>query len=104
VIAAREISRDPELLIASQPTRGLDIGAAQRIRGLLVRQAEAGKGVLLISADLSEVMNLSDRIGVMYRGRIVGISPAGEATEEGLGLMMAGVSQGDRESGGGRDS
>ncbi len=98
VIAAREISRNPELLIASQPTRGLDIGAAQRVRGLLVKQAEAGKGVLLISADLSEIMTLSDRVGVMYRGRIVGIMPALEVTEEGLGLMMAGVSQGGRES------
>jgi len=98
VIAAREISRNPEILIASQPTRGLDIGAAQRIRRLLVKQAEAGKGVLLISADLSEIINLSDRIGVMYRGCIVGILPAPQATEEGLGLMMAGVSQGGRES------
>jgi simple sugar transport system ATP-binding protein len=98
VIAAREISRNPELLIASQPTRGLDIGAAERIRGLLIKQAAAGKAVLLISADLSEIINLSDRIGVMYRGQIVGVVPAGEATEEGLGLMMAGVSEGGRES------
>jgi simple sugar transport system ATP-binding protein len=91
VIAARELSREPELLIASQPTRGLDIGAARRIHDLLVKQAEAAKSVLLISADLAEVMTLSDRIGVMYRGAIVGIVERGEATEERLGLMMAGA-------------
>ena len=91
VIVARELSRDPDLLIASQPTRGLDIGAANMIRRLLVQHADRGKSVLLISADLSEVMALSDRIGVMYRGRIVGIMDRDDATEESLGLMMAGV-------------
>jgi len=91
VIVARELSRDPELLIASQPTRGLDIGAAGMIHRLLVEHADRGKSVLLISADLAEVMSLSDRIGVMYRGRIVGVVGRGDATEENLGLMMAGV-------------
>ncbi|MFH1219945.1 MAG: ABC transporter ATP-binding protein [Candidatus Eisenbacteria bacterium] len=90
-IAAREFSRDPEFLIASQPTRGLDIGAARLIHELLVRHAEAGKGVLLISADLAEVKTLSDRIGVIYRGTIVGIVDRTRATEEALGLMMAGA-------------
>jgi ABC-type uncharacterized transport system ATPase subunit len=91
VIAARELSREPELLIASQPTRGLDIGAARMIHDLLLSQADSGKSVLLISADLAEVMHLADRIGVMYRGAIVGVVEGGDATEESLGLMMAGA-------------
>jgi simple sugar transport system ATP-binding protein len=91
VIAARELSREPALLIASQPTRGLDIGAARMIHDLLVRQADAGKSVLLISADLAEIMNLADRIGVMYRGTIVGVVDRAGATEEDLGLLMAGA-------------
>jgi ABC-type uncharacterized transport system ATPase subunit len=91
VIVARELSRSPELLIASQPTRGLDIGAAKMIHRLLVEHADRGRSVLLISADLAEVMSLSDRIGVIYRGRIVGILGRSDATEETLGLMMAGV-------------
>ena len=91
VIVARELSRRPELLIASQPTRGLDIGAARLIRELLIRQAEEGRAGFLISADLSEIMALSDRIGVMYRGRVVDVVERAEATEEALGLMMAGV-------------
>jgi ABC-type uncharacterized transport system ATPase subunit len=91
VVAARELGRDPKFLIASQPTRGLDIGAARLIHELLVKQADQGKGVLLISADLGEVMSLADRIGVMYRGRIVGIVPKAKATKEALGLMMAGA-------------
>jgi simple sugar transport system ATP-binding protein len=91
VVAARELSRQPELLIASQPTRGLDIGAARLIHDLLIRQAEEGRSVILISADLAEVMSLADRIGVMYRGTIVGIVDRDSATEESLGLMMAGA-------------
>jgi ABC-type uncharacterized transport system ATPase subunit len=91
VIAARELSRQPEILIAAQPTRGLDVGAARLIHDLLIRQTESGRSVLLISADLAEVMALADRIGVMYRGTIVGVVNRGEATEENLGLMMAGV-------------
>ncbi len=90
-IAAREFSRRPEFLIASQPTRGLDIGAARLIHELLIKHAEEGKGVLLISADLAEVMSFSDRIGVMYRGTIVGIVEQVRATKEKLGLMMAGA-------------
>jgi ABC-type uncharacterized transport system ATPase subunit len=94
VVAARELGRDPKFLIASQPTRGLDIGAARLIHELLIRQAEHGKGVLLISADLGEVMSLADRIGVMYRGRVVGIVERAKATKEELGLMMAGATEG----------
>ncbi|MFH1311744.1 MAG: ABC transporter ATP-binding protein [Candidatus Eisenbacteria bacterium] len=91
VIAARELSRKPALLIVAQPTRGLDIGAARMIHDLLVGQADSGRSVLLISADLSEIMKLADRIGVMYRGMIVGVVKRAEATEENLGLMMAGA-------------
>lgn len=91
IVAARELSRQPRLLIASQPTRGLDIGAARLIHDLLITQAEAGRSVLLISADLAEVMSLADRIGVMYRGAIVGIVDRKDANEESLGLMMAGA-------------
>jgi simple sugar transport system ATP-binding protein len=90
-IAARELDRNPHLVVASQPTRGLDIGAARRIHELLTRHADSGRGVLLISADLGEVMALSDRIGVMYRGRLVGTLDRAAATEEKLGLMMAGA-------------
>jgi ABC-type uncharacterized transport system ATPase subunit len=91
VIVARELSRNPELLIASQPTRGLDISAAGLIHRLLINQVENGKSVLLVSADLSEIMTLADRIGVMYRGTIVGVVERAGASEERLGLMMAGV-------------
>jgi simple sugar transport system ATP-binding protein len=91
VIAARELSREPDLLVASQPTRGLDIGAADMIHRLLVKQADAGKAVLLISADLAEVMKLADTIAVMYRGSIVDVMPRSVATEEKIGLLMAGA-------------
>ena len=90
-VAARELSRNPEIVVASQPTRGLDIGAARLIHELLVGLAERGKGVLLISADLGEIMTLADRIGVMYRGGMVGIVERRDATEEALGLMMCGA-------------
>ena len=94
VVAARELGRDPKLLVASQPTRGLDIGAARLIHELLIRQADEGKGVLLISADLGEVMSLADTIGVMYRGRVVGVVPRASASKADLGLMMAGAGGG----------
>jgi ABC-type uncharacterized transport system ATPase subunit len=91
VVVARELSGNPDLLIASQPTRGLDIGAARLIHELLLKQADSGRSVLLISADLAEVMSLADTIGVMYRGSIVGTMARQDANEERLGLMMAGV-------------
>jgi general nucleoside transport system ATP-binding protein len=91
IIVARELERKPKVLVASQPTRGVDIGAIEFIHGQLVRARDQGLGVLLISADLGEVMSLSDRILVMYEGEIVGEMPAIDATEEKLGLMMAGV-------------
>ena len=90
VIVARELSRDVKLLIASQPTRGLDVGSIEYIHKEIVAMRDRGIGVLLISAELDEIMALSDRIAVMYRGEIVKIVDANEATREQLGLWMAG--------------
>jgi simple sugar transport system ATP-binding protein len=92
VIVARELSSDPRLLIAAQPTRGVDIGAIEYIHQELVDQRTNGLAILLISADLQEVMKLSDRIMVMYNGEIVGIFPnTPDLTEEKLGLYMLGA-------------
>ncbi len=90
-IIAREIDKDPELLIAVQPTRGLDVGAIEYIHKQIVAQRDAGKGVLLVSLELDEVMNVSDRILVMYEGEIVGEFDPREVTVEELGLYMAGA-------------
>jgi simple sugar transport system ATP-binding protein len=92
VIVAREFSSSPDLLIAAQPTRGIDIGATEFIRAQLVKQRTSGIGVLLVSADLAEVMSLSDRIISMYEGRITGVFPdAASVSEEELGLYMLGL-------------
>ena len=90
-IVAREIDKDPELLVAVQPTRGLDVGAIEYIHKQLVAERDAGKGVLLVSLELDEVMNLSDRILVMYEGKIVGEFDPKAVTVEELGLYMAGA-------------
>ena len=90
VILARVLSRNPKLVVAAQPTRGLDVGASDYVRGKLIEQRERSAGVLLISEDLDEVLALSDRIAVMFEGRVVGVVNALEATAEQLGLMMAG--------------
>jgi len=90
VILARVLSRQPRVIVASQPTRGLDIGATEYVRNRLLEQRDRGVAVILISEDLDEVLALSDRIAVMYEGRIVGILPTEEATLEQLGMMMAG--------------
>jgi simple sugar transport system ATP-binding protein len=88
-IIARELSGDPGVIIASQPTRGVDVGAIEFIHGQLLKQRSEGKAILLISLELEEVRSLSDRIVVLYAGRIVGeVSP--DATDEELGLLMAG--------------
>lgn len=90
VIVGREITREPELTIAVQPTRGLDVGAIEFIHKRLVAERDAGKAVLLVSLELDEVMSLADRILVMYKGQVVAEVAGKEATEEGLGLLMAG--------------
>ncbi|KLU60144.1 ribose import ATP-binding protein RbsA [Peptococcaceae bacterium CEB3] len=91
VILAREVSRDPELLIAAQPTRGLDVGAIQFIHDKLLDLRREGKAVLLVSLELEEIMSLSDRIGVIHDGRLMAILPGGHVTREQLGLLMTGV-------------
>ena len=90
-IVAREIDKDPDLLIAVQPTRGLDVGAIEYIHKQIVAQRDAGKGVLLVSLELDEVMALSDRILVMYEGEIVGELDPKTTTVEEMGLYMAGA-------------
>ncbi len=96
-IIAREIDRDKPLIIAVQPTRGLDVGAIENVHRQLVAQRDAGKAVLLVSLELDEVMNLSDRILVMYEGEIVGEFDPKKVTVEELGLYMAGAKKQDKE-------
>lgn len=91
-IAAREILKDPELLIAAQPTRGVDVGAIEYIHKRLVEERDKGKAVLVVSLELDEVMALSDRIAVMYDGKIVAVLDRKDATEHKLGILMAGGS------------
>ena len=93
VVLARELSRKPRVLIAAQPTRGVDIGATEYVHAQLLGQREKGTAILLISEDLDEVMALSDRIAVIYEGQIMGIVDGKEATPEQLGLLMAGVKE-----------
>jgi ABC-type uncharacterized transport system ATPase subunit len=97
LIMARELSRTPSVLIAAQPTRGVDIGSTEYIHQRLVEQREKGTATLLISEDLDEIRNLSNRIAVMYEGRIMGIVERDQASVEQLGLMMAGVSPQDSD-------
>jgi simple sugar transport system ATP-binding protein len=89
-IIGREVDRNPELLIAALPTRGLDVGAIEFIHSRLIEQRDNGKAVLLISFELDEVMNVSDRIAVIHDGEIVDIVKPEETTEQELGLLMAG--------------
>jgi len=93
VIIARELSQDPEFIVAAQPTRGLDIGAIEFVHRRLIKARDDGKAVLLFSLELDEILALADRIAVIYEGKIVGVIDKEEATEEKLGLMMAGISQ-----------
>ncbi|MDO9348157.1 MAG: heme ABC transporter ATP-binding protein, partial [Anaerolineales bacterium] len=90
VIVARELSRAVKLLIANQPTRGLDVGSIEYIHKEIVLMRDRGVAVLLVSAELDEIMALSDRIAVMYRGQIVTTVDAKKVTREQLGLWMAG--------------
>ena len=95
VILAREITNDPEVLLAVQPTRGLDVGAIEFVHKYLVEQRDKGKAVLLVSFELDEVMDLSDRIAVIYDGQIVDIIDGKDADEKTIGFLMAGGGVGD---------
>ena len=91
LILGREILQDAAAIVVEQPTRGLDVGAVESVWLELLRERERGKAILLISAELEELMNLADRIAVMFEGRIVGILDAASVTQEKLGLMISGV-------------
>ena len=90
MIIGREVTNDPDLLIAVQPTRGLDVGAIEYVHRSLVEQRDKGKAVLLISLELDEVIDLSDRIAIIYDGSIVDIIDAKGADENEIGLKMTG--------------
>ncbi len=91
VILARVFDRNPKVIVVSQPTRGLDVGATEYVRSKLLEQRDRGAAILLISEDLDEILELSDRIAVIYEGEIMGILTASEADTERLGLLMSGV-------------
>jgi ABC-type uncharacterized transport system ATPase subunit len=91
MVVAREFSRPIKLLIAAQPTRGIDVGSIEFIHQQIVDKRNAGVAVLVVSSELDEIMALADRIVVMYKGEVIGIVPRAQATREGLGLLMAGV-------------
>jgi len=91
LVLAREIAADPQVLLIGQPTRGVDIGAIEFIHRRLVALRDASKALLLVSVELDEILGLADRILVMNGGEIVGELARAEATEEKIGLMMAGI-------------
>ena len=93
VIVAREFSHPTKLLIAAQPTRGIDVGSIEFIHKQLVQQRDRGAAVLLVSAELDEVLSLSDRVAVLFDGKVVKILPIEAATRERVGLLMAGATE-----------
>jgi general nucleoside transport system ATP-binding protein len=95
VIVARELSRPVQLMIANQPTRGLDVGSIEFIHQRIIEERDRGVAVLLISAELDEILALADRIAVIFHGEIVATLPAEAATREKLGILMAGGTVGD---------
>jgi simple sugar transport system ATP-binding protein len=99
MILARELSRQPQVLLAAQPTRGLDVSAIEYVHRCLLDQREAGAAILLISTELEEILSLSDRIAVMYEGQIVDIVEADGANLDEIGLMMAGSKITHRQDG-----
>ncbi|HOD73115.1 MAG: ABC transporter ATP-binding protein [Candidatus Bipolaricaulis sp.] len=96
LIVGRELAKDPAIVIASQPTRGLDVGAAQYIRDILVEMRDRGRAILLVSADLDEVLALSDRVAVMYEGKFMAVARPEELDREKVGLLMGGVGVGGK--------
>ena len=93
IVLPREIERDPDLLLVGQPTRGVDIGAIEFIHQQIVALRDRGKAILLISVELDEILSLSDKIAVMFDGKIMGESLPSETNEKELGLLMAGVAE-----------
>jgi len=91
LIVGRELAKNPDIIVAAQPTRGLDIGSAQYIRDLLVEMRNNRRAILLVSADLDEVLALSDRVAIMYEGRFMTITSPAELDRETIGLLMGGV-------------
>jgi simple sugar transport system ATP-binding protein len=91
VILARVLERNPKVIIVAQPTRGLDVGATEYVHGKLLEQRQKGAAILLISEDLDEILQLADRVAVIYEGQFMDILQVNEATTERLGLLMAGV-------------
>jgi general nucleoside transport system ATP-binding protein len=104
LILARELSENPRLIVAAHPTYGLDAGATAQVQSLLLERARAGAGVLLISEDLEEVLNLSDRIAVIFAGELMGVLNRNEASVETVGLMMAGQRLGAHDQTGNQTS
>jgi general nucleoside transport system ATP-binding protein len=92
IVLGRELKGNPRIIIANQPTRGLDVGSIEFVHATLIEERDKGAGVLLVSVELDEILALSDRIAVMFAGKIVAVLDAKEATEEKLGLLMAGSS------------
>ena len=92
-LLARELAFDPTVVIAAQPTRGLDIGAARFVHEKFLALREKGCGLIVVSEDLEELLTISDRIAVMYEGKIVGVVKSSEATVERIGLLMSGVKE-----------
>jgi len=97
VIVARELSGDIDLIIVAQPTRGLDVGSIEYIHQQIIDLRDQGAAVLLVSAELDEILSLSDRIGVLYRGQLVGVFDGADTTREELGYLMATGSTPDTE-------
>ncbi len=95
VIVARELSKKPSVIVASQPTRGLDVGVIEYVHTRLLELRKEGKAILLISSDLDEILSISDRIAVIYEGEIIAIEDPSETNEQRLGLLMAGQNLGD---------
>jgi simple sugar transport system ATP-binding protein len=93
IVLAREIERNPDLLLVGQPTRGVDIGAIEFIHQQIVALRDQGKAILLISVELDEILSLSDRVVVMFDGEIMGERNPADTNEKELGLLMAGVSE-----------
>jgi len=91
LIVGRELAKDPAIIVAAQPTRGLDVGAAHYIRQTLLEMRDSGRAILLVSADLDEVLAHADRVGIMYEGRFMEVCTPEELDRERVGMLMGGA-------------